>query len=425
MKGVLTASLILALVPILGCSSDQEEAPQAKASRMERRLERLRSVPYTSVTADTVDASKSGVITYDTERTWEGYNLYGCGRSGGVVLMDMSGRIVHRWMDPRQNPGPMIYPVMLQDGRILVAQRSRGLLCLDWDSNVIWAEKSIRAHHDITVLPDSTIYTLGLTVEQYRGLRVSFTTIVRLTLAGEILETWSTLENLDDIRRRFDQRSFLDTILDSLMVQHDSVAAVSQIPKRLHASQPGCEQIFDYLHGNTVSILPENPLANDPRFKPGNLLTCFRNVNQIAILEKDTKEILWVWGEGQLEWPHHPTMVKSGNILIFDNGVERKHSRVLEVNPVTGVIEWQYVGDPPEGFFSRTRGSCQRLPNGNTLICDSESGRCFEVTREGEIIWEWLNPAMSTKSGKSHRAQLYRMERLPAEMVEPLLDGSS
>jgi hypothetical protein len=33
-----------------------------------------------------------------------------------------------------------------------------------------------------------------------------------------------------------------------------------------------------------------------------------------------------------------------------------------------------------------------RLPNGNTLIVESDAGRAFEVTAEGEIVWEFLNP---------------------------------
>ena len=37
-------------------------------------------------------------------------------------------------------------------------------------------------------------------------------------------------------------------------------------------------------------------------------------------------------------------------------------------------------------------GSAQRLPNGNTLIAESSFGRFFEVTTEGEIVWEYVNP---------------------------------
>jgi len=37
-------------------------------------------------------------------------------------------------------------------------------------------------------------------------------------------------------------------------------------------------------------------------------------------------------------------------------------------------------------------GYAQRLPNGNTLITESSFGRFFEVTKQGEIVWEYVNP---------------------------------
>jgi hypothetical protein len=176
--------------------------------------------------------------------------------------------------------------------------------------------------------------------------------------------------------------------------------------------------VFDYFHANTVSLLPETDIGSrDRRFKAGNILTCFRNVNQIAILDQAMKEIVWAWGEGELEWPHNPTMLADGNILIFDNGVVREYTRIIELNPLTGVIEWEYGTERGQKFFSPTRGSAQRLPNGNTLVCDSDNGRVFETTREGEIVWEWLNP--DTK--KNRREQVYRMIRFDPEEIEPLL----
>ncbi len=47
---------------------------------------------------------------------------------------------------------------------------------------------------------------------------------------------------------------------------------------------------------------------------------------------------------------------------------------------------------PAWNFFSPRMGNAQRLPNGNTLITESSFGRFFEVTREGEVVWEYVNP---------------------------------
>jgi hypothetical protein len=37
-------------------------------------------------------------------------------------------------------------------------------------------------------------------------------------------------------------------------------------------------------------------------------------------------------------------------------------------------------------------GSAQRLPNGNTLICDSDTGYFFEIDNNGVKLWEYKNP---------------------------------
>jgi hypothetical protein len=110
-------------------------------------------------------------------------------------------------------------------------------------------------------------------------------------------------------------------------------------------------------------------------------------------------------------------MLPDGHILLFDNGVERKYSRILEIDPYAGSIVWEYHADPPEDFYSFTRGSAQRLPNGNTLICESDNGRAFEVTRTGEMVWEWFNPSLR----RGHREVVYRMLQYPREMVDKLL----
>ena len=55
-------------------------------------------------------------------------------------------------------------------------------------------------------------------------------------------------------------------------------------------------------------------------------------------------------------------------------------------------IAWRYEGTEERPFWSNVRGSQERLPNGNTLITESEGGRLLEVTSDGEIVWEYVNP---------------------------------
>jgi hypothetical protein len=409
---VLIARALLVLIVmagITGCQSDKRDDSRPSTAVLEKRLDQLRSIPYTDVTEEKVNETRSGVTIFDRDRAYHGYNLF-CSRvAPEVVLLDMEGRPVHSWRYKFEHPDDLCeHAILLEDGSVLVVDRFKHILKLDWRSRGIW-KTSVVAHHDVWLTPDRRIYAIAVNGVDHRGLVVRFPVIVELTDQGEPAGSWYAHEHLEDIKRKFDQRSFLDTILDSLLARHSWLETYEKLAERGEAIDLLDSRIqYDHFHMNTINTLRDNPLASrDGAFAPGNLLVCFRNVNQVAILERDTKEVLWVWGEGELEWPHHPTMLDNGNILIFDNGVFRKYSRVIELDPTTKTIVWEYVADPPESFYTAGKGSSQRLPNGNTLICEGDRGRVFEVTQNGEIVWEWYNALV--KDG--HRVQVYRMMR--------------
>jgi hypothetical protein len=309
---------------------------------------------------------------------------------------------------------------MLPGGDVIVIRKFHDILRLDWNSDLVWRSE-VAAHHEITPLPDGSVLVIAREQHIHRRLRVRFPAIVRLDKDGNEIARWSSYEHLDEIKRKFDRRSFIDTILDSLVRQGIDPETWEPLTARAESAKAEIDAAplrYDQFHMNTISMIPDNPVGRtDNRFEAGNMLICFRNVNQIAVLSGDTAEILWAWGEGNLDWPHHPTMVEGGRILVFDNGTKRGYSRLIELDPATDRIVWEYKGDPPERFFTPEKGSSQRFPNGNTLICEGDRGRCFEITRDGEIVWEWYNPAMRGK----HRVQVYRMIRLDPDLVEPLL----
>ena len=85
-------------------------------------------------------------------------------------------------------------------------------------------------------------------------------------------------------------------------------------------------------------------------------------------------------------------LLPSGNLLVFDNNKGGKHSRILELDPLTMEQKWSYEGGKDGPFYSAECGVVQRLPNGNTLIVESLNGRAFEVTPAKKIVWEYYNP---------------------------------
>ena len=127
----------------------------------------------------------------------------------------------------------------------------------------------------------------------------------------------------------------------------------------------------------------------------GNFLISFRILDTVAVVDRSTGDFVWKWGTGEISHQHHPTFLTNGHVLMLDNGAHRRglsYSRVIEVDPEINEIVWQYRGTPLNSFFTHFTGGAQRLENGNTLITEGANGRLFEVTPNGEVVWEYISP---------------------------------
>jgi hypothetical protein len=384
----------------------RETAARATESSHTIDLDQLRAIGYVDFATDLAQSEAHGVVASDPSRISPGYNLYVERTERRAHLVDNTGEILHTWQHPGDVTGQWEHAVMFPNGDLVAILKFREVLRLDWDSKLIW-RRQLDVHHEIATAPDGSLYVLSRDIRNYRGLQVQFPIVVHLTGAGELLDEWRGIDHLNEIQRWLEPRFLLDTLLDQLEDRGEMEAYLESHRDR-----------YDYFHSNTITVLPETPLGeHDPRFRAGNLMLCLRNVDQILILDAEDMQIVWSWGASELEHPHHPTMLDNGNVLIFDNGTRRRYSRVIEVDPASGEIVWQYVADPPEQFFSEQKGSAQRLPNGNTLICQGDSGRSFEVTPGGEVVWDWRTQV----NQEGHRAALYRMLRMEPHDVDPLL----
>ena len=415
-------AIIVPLLVVVSAAADTSLAPE-KAPRdsvdWQQRLEQLRSVPYVGLSDEEAEREDTGVKHYDPQKAYDGYNLYCIRSAGAAYLMDNDGREIHSWiyrerpMSGYRHAVMNDHVIMLENGDAVILKKKEGLVRIGWDSTRRW-EVEMRAHHDMAQAHDGSFYVLINELREHRGLDVWFDVIVHLDADGEEIGRWSTYEHLEEIKKALNPAPFLDAVLDSALVR-----PFKNEQRRDHLKHDIAKRYrYDYFHTNTVTVLPPTALGGrDRRFREGNLLVCFRNIDQIAVLEQGSYRILWSWGVGELEGPHHPTMVETGNILVFNNGVKRHRSSVVELDPVTKEIVWEYQANPPDHFYTFSRGSAQRLPNGNTLICVSDKARAFEVTPEGEVAWKWQNPVMVGK----HCETFYRMMRLEAEPIDELI----
>jgi len=351
------------------------------------------------------DPSKSGVSAYTPADTQGGYNLF------DGKLIDMNGQLIKSWRS-------CYLGMLLPDGRYLAQEHyesSRWGL-YSWDDQVIW-EKDLPIHHDIIITPQGTILTLTKEVHSYKGRDVDFCVIVEFDMNGYQQQRYSTWEHLSE----------LQSFHRPLELDRSKLFFLPETAKRKKISPWGGH--YDYYRLNSIQVLPPTELGiKDSRFRPGNWLISFRHGSMLFILDQDTKKIVWKCIDQDiksgLEGQHAAQLLPSGHMLIFDNGRYRGFSRVLEIDPISLNILWEYRA---EGFYTLSQGYAQRLLDGNTLVTESEGGRAFEITPQKKIIWQYHYPETQNAANSQHpenfgrRQWIYRMTRYPSTFIEPLL----
>jgi len=375
--------------------------------------EAIQSLPYLSMVPAGETFDLAGVTAYDASRTYGGLNLYAPWALPRADLIDMSGDTLQQW-SARVNKGDTWYHVELaDDGDIIVIVRNEKmgsqLIKVDRDSNIKWA-KAIECHHDLAVTENKDICVLtdGQEIVFHHGVPLPILNnyIVQLSPEAAVKEQISLFHLLqnelpDDlfkgIYHRWKKRSgsgnpVLKTVIRILL-------------KLIHRYDVA--YYYDIIHSNTLEILDRDIEGVG---KKGDFLICARELNLVAIINREKGEVRWSWGPGDLDKPHMPSLLDNGNILILDNGARRGYSRVVEVEPLTKKVVWEYTADPPESFFTEGRGGVQGLPNGNTLITESDTGRVFEITRGGDLVWEFYCPVRNPC--KNERSSIYRMMRI-------------
>jgi hypothetical protein len=351
-----------------------EEKPRTQ------RLDLVKSLPYAHATFDPRH-EESGVVS-STDRTQAGYNFYNAWQDSNAYLTDMQGNVLHTWSHDFRGQD-WHHVELLPGGDILVVLRGDGVAKLDKDSKLVWYYAT-PAHHGVFVRGTGEIFVItgeeALLPEVHPTLPSFFDKIAVLSSGGTLLEEFSLLETVQKSPYRYLLPSF----------------AQDSFPKEITA--------LDIMHTNHIEVFDGSLEHLSKLYKRGNMLISMRHMNAIAILDGDSREIVWLWGPTNVYAQHHPRLLENGNILLFDNGTSS--SRVIEVEPATGRIAWKYENG--EAFFSEWGGSVQRLPNGNTLVTNSNSGRAFEVTAEGKIVWEFANPKVYSNGD---RANIWRLTR--------------
>jgi hypothetical protein len=351
------------------------------------------SEPYPGTMWQPVRTEAREVTIYDPARSANGPTLYTVGHEQKALLVAPSGEILHEWQLPYSDiwddsaavdqplPDSRVYyhkAHLYPNGDLLVIYEGvgdtpwgYGMAKMDKDSNLIWKYLA-HTHHDFDVLEDGTIYVLTHEID------------------STVIEDWKHLKppRIDD---------FL-VVLSPDGEELRKISIVQAFLKSPYARMTNMVPWYangDFFHTNSVDVIP--PGAADwlgPEASDQQVMLSMRELNAIGTLDLETERFSWAQ-QGPWVGQHDPDLLPNGDILLFDNfghygpgGV----SRVIEFDPESLQIVWRYEGTDEKPFWSNVRGDQERLPNGNTLITESEGGRLLEITPDGEIVWEFVNP---------------------------------
>jgi hypothetical protein len=377
-------------------------------SLSEEQRERIAQLEAIGYLSGSVEASTlAGITLHDRQRAYQGLNFYTSGHAPEAVLMNMDGSVLHRWRHDFLDVWPD-YPKswlhagagfwrrahLYENGDVLAIFEGMGIIKLDKDSNLLWASP-LTAHHDLDVTPEGDIYVLT------RRAHV----VPRIDPEKPILEDFiSILDAEGKEKRRVSVRGSLER---------------SEFD---HLWDPTYARLGDLFHTNTVEVLDGRIAHELPAFAAGNVLTSLLTPDLIAVVDLEQEKVVWAV-KGSFKKQHDPKILASGRLLLFDNRGNRPHARVLEFDPARpDTLAWEYGGSEENFFSSFSCGTADRLPNGNTLITESDGGRAFEVTPEKETVWEFYNPH---RAGEDHEliATLFELVRLPADFPADWVHG--
>ena len=334
-----------------------------------------------------VRRTRTGLIAHDLERAQPGYTLFTpMFGDGTIYLVDMAGAVAHTWRLPYR---PGLYGYLLDNGHLFYSGKvmrdlrrfeawprfkAGAALEVDWSGKVVWEVTHPDHHHDARRLRNGNVILLclrpvpealharikGGLAGTEAGDRIYADYLLEVTTRGEIVWEWRSWEHLD-----------FETEIITLQDRRD-----------------------EWTHGNTVAELPD-----------GNLVVSFRNISTVVIVDRRSGAIVWKLGSPPLAQQHDPRPLPNGHLLVFDNGPHRRdhpapYSRVIEIDPRTSAIVWEYHDQSLFDFFSPYISGAQRLVNGNTLICEGCDGRIFEVTADGRVVWEYVNPHFFVEEGR-------------------------
>ncbi len=385
-----------------------------------------------------------GLIMNDSAASYSGYTIFAPMTSTNTYLIDNEGYLIHSWSSAYRPglavmlmpDGSLLRTAFVQKGNSFNAGGSGGRIeRYDWDGNLIWSfdycYPDSCTNHDVAYMPDGDLLMISWERKSYDDAVAAGRNPSNLgsdLWSEKIIEVKPTGTSGGKIVWEWHVWNHLVQDYDSTKSNYGTV---SSHPELIDLNFGSADE--DWLHINSI------------RYNPGldEILLSIHNLSEIWVSDHSTStaeaaghtggkrghggDILYRWGNPQaygaggpsdqkLYYQHDARWVDSGltgtgDIMIFNNGKDRPggdYSTIEEITPPidsngnyylenSGAygpdkVTWEYKADPANSFYSSHLGGADRLPNGNTLICEGVDGRFFEVDSSGNIVWEYINP---------------------------------
>ncbi len=403
----------------------------------------LCTLPVSCQNSPGVTSNTVGVIL-NTANSLNGYTLFAVHNE--TYLINNCGEVVNQWTS--KYSGKSVYLLengnllraaeILNPGNIIIPGIGGRIELFDWAGNLLWeynySTTIASQHHDIFPMPNGNVLMLAATIineaEAIQMGRKLLTPPFMQLYNEQILELKPKNSNDADIVWEW---NFKDHLIQDFDKTKDNYGVISGNPQRLDVNFLGTTSGgANWLHINSMQYNAELD----------QIILSSRHMNEIYIIDHSTTtaeaatgsggtyqkggDILYRWGnpivygqgriDDQLLFGQHTPYwieegyVDAGKIMLFNNGTYRSpgYSEIFVITPpTTSPGEYAYSADNsygpdepdhiytspiPTDFYSEFVSSAQRLPNGNTLICEGKPGHFFEINAEGNIVWEYINP---------------------------------
>lgn len=375
---------------------------------------------------------------------FNGYTLFAPASSTTTYLVDNCGNVINTWESPFR-PGEVAY--LLENGNLLRACRLGSshffgggiggrLEMYNWEGELVWGydyrSDVYHQHHDLEYLPSGNIL---LTAWEYRTEEEAIQAgrnpgkVNDALWPTQVIELQPVGTNEANIVWEW---HLWDHLIQDFDPSKDNYGVVAEHPELVDINS-GQTSSMDWAHVNSVDY---NPALDQ-------IIITSRYFSEFWIIDHSTTseeaaghtggnsgrggDILYRWGnpyiygrgtpsDQSLFGPHDVHWIPeglpdAGKIMIFNNGQGRPTGAYSSIDIITppvdaagnyilnnggaygpDALDWTYMADPPNSFFSGFISGAQRLPNGNTLICEGARGHFFEVDTEGNKHWEYVSP---------------------------------